>query len=102
MSRYIVYVTPSARKEIKDLPGKVRQRVRGAVEALANDPLPSASKKLNTPELEHDLRRLRIDKWRIVYAVSEADRIVDILAVRKRPPYDYGDLGRLLGESGQT
>ena len=82
MSRYIVYVSPSARKEIKDLPGKVRQRVRQAVEALANDPLPAASKKLNTPEFEHDLRRLRIDKWRIVYAVSKADRIVDFLAVR--------------------
>ena len=69
---------------------------------MATDPRPAACKLLNTPEIEHDLRRLRLDKWRIVYAISEGDKIVDVLAVRKRPPYDYGDLGRLLGESGQT
>ena len=25
-------------------------------------------------------------------------RTIDILAVRKRPPYDYGDLGELIEE----
>lgn len=28
--------------------------------------------------------------------ISEADLVVDILAVRKRPPYDYRDLEALL------
>jgi mRNA interferase RelE/StbE len=102
VSRYTVYITPRAYKEIKDLPGNLRQRAKRAVEALGDKPLPSTGKKLNTPELDRDLRRLRLDKWRIVYAVSEADRVIDVLAVRKRPPYDYGDLGRLLRESGQT
>ena len=102
MSRYTVYITPRAAKEIRDLPGNVRQRVRRAIEALADNPLPSLGKKLSTPAFLYDLRRLRLDKWRIVYAVSETDKIVDVLAVRKRPPYDYGDLGRLLGESGET
>jgi len=102
VSRYTVYITPHAYKEIKDLPGNLRQRTKRAIEALGDNPLPSAGKKLNTPEFEHDLRRLRLDKWRIVYAVSETDRIVDVLAVRKRPPYDYGDLTQLLGQSGQT
>jgi mRNA interferase RelE/StbE len=100
LSQYTVYVTPRAWKDIKDLPGHMRQRVKRAIEDLADDPLPSAGKKMNTPEFAHDLRRLRLDKWRIVYAVSESDHIVDVLAVRKRPPYDYGDLGRLIQESG--
>lgn len=102
MSRYTVYVTPRAWREIKDLPGNMRQRVKRSIEALGDDPLPPAGKKLKTPEFEHDLCRLRLDKWRIVYAVGRADRTVDVLAVRKRPPYDYGDLARLLRESGQT
>ncbi|MBI1904200.1 MAG: hypothetical protein HYS13_24155 [Planctomycetia bacterium] len=34
MSRYTVYVTPGAWKEIKRLPGHIRQRVRRAVDAL--------------------------------------------------------------------
>ena len=39
---------------------------------------------------------MRLDKWRVVYAITEAEHVVDVLAVRKRPPYDYGDLDRLL------
>ena len=80
----------------------MRQRVKRAIEALADNRLPSTAKKLSTPGLKCDLRRLRLDKWRIVYTVSEPDQIVDVLAIRKRPPYDYGDLGRLLGELGQA
>lgn len=31
---------------------------------------------------------------------DEVKEEVDISAVRKRPPYDYGDLEKLLGEAG--
>jgi mRNA interferase RelE/StbE len=34
-----------------------------------------------------------------VYTVTEKDRAIDVLAVRKRPPYDYGDLAALLGQT---
>jgi len=44
-----------------------------------------------------ELRRIRLDRWRIVYIINEDDESVDVLAVRKRPPYDYGDLSTLLG-----
>jgi mRNA interferase RelE/StbE len=37
-----------------------------------------------------------LDKWRIVYVITESESTVDVLAVRKRPPYDYGDLTALL------
>jgi len=102
VSRYTVYVIPRAWKEIKSLPGNMHQRVKRAVEALADNPRPPKSKKLDTPDFEHDLHRLRLDNWRIVYAVAEADKIVDVLAVRKRPPYDYGDLGHLLEQSNES
>lgn len=99
MSRYVVYITPQAIHEIKDLPGNMRQRVKRAVSRLADDPYPSRSKELSTPEeTKVKLRRIRLGKWRILYAVTEADRIVDVIAVRKRPPYDYGDLESLLAE----
>ena len=39
-----------------------------------------------------------LDNWRIVYVVSDDETAVDVVAVRKRPPYDYGDLAELLGE----
>lgn len=96
MSRYAVYVVPRAWDEMKNLPGNMRQRVRRAVDRLASNPRPSRSRQLNIPDLELDLYRLRLDRWRIVYAVSEKKRTVDVLAVRKRPPYDYGDLTELV------
>jgi len=98
VSRYTVYVIPGAWKEIKRLPGNVRQRVKRAVDALAANPRPVRSKQLDLPDLEPELYRLRLDRWRIVYAISEQEHTVDVLAVRKRPPYDYGDLESLLVE----
>lgn len=104
MSEYRVYIAPSAHREVKDLPGHVRQRVKRAISDLEDNPRPPGSKALDLPAVEPPLevpwevRRLRIDKWRILYAVTEAEKLIDVLAVRKRPPYDYGDLGQLLEE----
>jgi mRNA interferase RelE/StbE len=98
MSRYTVYVVPGAWREMKDLPGKVSHRVKQAVDRLADDPRPARSSQLDAPDLEPTLYRLRLDRWRIVYAISEEERTVDVLAVRKRPPYDYGDLADLGAE----
>jgi mRNA interferase RelE/StbE len=98
VSAYTVYVTPAALKEIKNLPGNVRQRVRRAVSALADDPRPAKSKALNVSGVACEVRRHRPDLWRIVDAMTEEETLVDVLAVRKRPPYDYGDLATLLGD----
>ena len=98
MSGYTVYVILGAWREIKDLPGNVRQRVRRAVDALANNPRPARSKKLDAPQLKPELHRLRLDRWRIVYAITPEDKAIDVLAVRKRPPYDYWDLEELIAE----
>ena len=96
MSRFTVYVPPDALREIKDLPGHMRQRVRRAVDGLASDPRPSRSTRLVAADVEAEIRRLRLDRWRIISALGEDSRTVDVLAVRKRPPYDYGDLEGLL------
>jgi mRNA interferase RelE/StbE len=93
---YTVYITPAAWKEMKNLPGVVRQRVRKAVDAFADEPRPPKSKKLKVADIQAEVRRLRLSRWRIVYAISESAEMVDVLAVRKRPPYDYGDLDVLL------
>lgn len=88
MSAYKVYVTPSALREIKSLPGNIRQRVKAAITGFAADPRPAGGKKLELSDI--DVWRLRLDKWRIM--------IVDVLGLRKRPPYDYGDLESLINE----
>lgn len=41
-------------------------------------------------------KRLRLGNRRIVYAVHDAEQWVWVWAIRKRPPYDYEDLPKLL------
>jgi mRNA interferase RelE/StbE len=40
--------------------------------------------------------RLRIDNWRIIYAIRESGDTIGVIAVRKRPPYEYEDLQEFL------
>jgi mRNA interferase RelE/StbE len=99
-----VYVTRSALREIKDLPGHVRQRVKRAIDDLENDAHPPGGNALDLPDVETSAQvlleawRVRIEKWRVLYVVTEREKTIDVLSVRKRPPYDYGDLARLLAE----
>jgi len=64
--------------------------------ALGTDPRPSDSKELDWPPERFEPRRLKLGNWRIVYAVDDSVSWVWVLAVRKRPPYDYGDMSALL------
>lgn len=98
VSRYTVYVTPVALRELRELPGNIRQRARRAIDDLAENPRPAASQQLDLPQVEASVWRQRMDRWRNVYIITELDRFVDVLAVRRRPPYDYGDIAELLSQ----
>lgn len=96
MSSYTVYINSEAFDNIKELPGNIRQRIRRSIKELGENPCPSGSKMLDLPEFEVSVWRLRVDNWRIIYTIDELEKIIDVLAIRKRPPYDYGDLQQLL------
>lgn len=96
---YTVYVLPRALHEIKHLPGHVRQRVKRVIDELGQNPRPSGSIELSDitmPKPHVTLHRFKIEKWRIVYAIDHEEIIVDVMAIRQRPPYDYGDLSELI------
>lgn len=100
MPRYSVYLRPAARQEIERLPGHIRQRVRRAVLMLQDNPRPAQGKCMDyAPEPTQELWRLRLDAWRVVYVIDQENQQVYVLAVRKRPPYQYEDLGMLLNEA---
>ncbi|MBI3960493.1 MAG: type II toxin-antitoxin system RelE/ParE family toxin [Chloroflexi bacterium] len=96
---YQLEVSSAAQREIQGLPGHVRQRVRRATRDLADNPRPAGSRRLDFDLATGEPRRVRLDRWRIVYAVIEADvKLVVVLAVRRRPPYDYSDLPELFDD----
>ncbi len=97
---YRVWVHPQALAEAKSSPGHIRQRLKRAWLDLQQNPRPPASKRLDWPDAAFEPWRLRIEDWRIVYVINDENRWVEVLAVRKRPPYDYGDLNDLLSRVG--
>lgn len=104
-SHYKIWMQPRVHAVRGRLPGTMRQRIRRAIDELAQEPRPSTSEALTLPDsvdvrikVEWETRRIKLDDWRIVYAISETWREVAVLSVRQRPPYSYEDLEALLAE----
>jgi mRNA-degrading endonuclease RelE of RelBE toxin-antitoxin system len=96
---YKVYILPQASQEIDRLPGHVRQRVRRAVIGLRDDPKPALGIQLDLGA-GRELWRLRLDTWHLVYLLDRDWGTIYVLAVRKRPPYQYEDLASLVADAG--
>lgn len=77
---YAVFVEARADRELGKLPGAVQGRVDPAIDALADDPRPRGSRKLQGAESY----RIRVGDYRIIYAVDDEARRVDVLAVAHR------------------
>ena len=93
---YELLIEAAAHTERKNLPGYIRQLVKRAIATLALEPRPHTSEALDTTGLDVprdvELRRIKLEHWRIIYAVNDAEQWVWVWGVRKRPPYDYQDL----------
>jgi mRNA interferase RelE/StbE len=99
---YELFIEPEAHDARKDLPGNVRQRIRRSIADLQADPRPARSHPLALAEGDLPagigIRRIRLEQWRVVYAVNDVARWVRVLAIRRRPLYDYRDLPDLIGK----
>ena len=94
---YQLWIEDQAKAEVERLPGHVRQRIHQAIRSLKLEPRPHGSRAMRLPiAIDVEVRRLRLEHWRVIYVVDEAAAQVGVLAVRKRPPYDYDDLPDLL------
>lgn len=95
-----LFIEPEVHAARQDLPGHVRQRVRRAISDLARDPRPANSTDLTTdPSMLHtsvEIRRIRLERWRVVYAVRDDEQWVWVLGIYRRPPYNYEDLDDLV------
>ena len=81
MADCTVVFARSARKELQNLDPPIARRILKQIEALAANPRPSGVAKL---EGASDLWRIRVGEWRVVYRISDRDRLVDVIAVRHR------------------
>ncbi len=94
---YLLWVNQEAESEIRRLPGGVRQRIRKTIQQLRSQPRPPTSRHMEMDVgVPVEVRRIRLDQWRLVYVIDEELLEIGILAVRRRPPYNYEDMAELL------
>ena len=75
-----VLVKRTAERELRDIPKRDLSRVVARIRGLAEDPRPPGSEKLSG----HDRYRLRQGDYRVVYAVDDAERIVEVVKIGHR------------------
>jgi mRNA interferase RelE/StbE len=78
---YQIELRASAAKEILSLPEKLAERVQSAIDGLAENPRPFGYKKL---EGVKNLFRIRISDIRVIYAIDNGIKIVEIRSINNR------------------
>ena len=81
MDVYRLSVARSARKELRAMDRAVAMRIIARLESLARIPRPSGCTKL---EGAADLWRIRVGDYRIIYAIDDRAKTVDVTIVRHR------------------
>lgn len=78
--RFAVILRPAAKRDLDRLPKDVRQRIRAALEQLAEQPRGMQTKRLAGSE---DYRR-RVGDYRIIYEIDDQISCVTINVVKHR------------------
>lgn len=74
---YAIEFTPSAMKDLAELPARVKRQLATKIDALAVDPRPDGVKKLKRGTNEY---RIRSGDYRILYEIH--DRRITVVVVR--------------------
>jgi mRNA interferase RelE/StbE len=80
MARYELRFKPCVAKDFWGIPAADVRRILDRIESLRDDPRPPGSEKLSAQERY----RVRQGSYRILYAVSDAERAVEIVKVGHR------------------
>lgn len=78
---YRLELSPRAARDLKKLPTRVRERLKGHIDALAQAPRPSGVVKL---EGEASTYRIRVGDFRILYEIHDQVLVVIVLKVADR------------------
>ena len=81
MSFYQIIFARSARQELEALPRRVAERILTRIEILAETPRPRGCRKLQGPS---QLWRIRVGEYRVIYAIDDSKRTVDITVIWHR------------------
>lgn len=78
---YAIEFRPSARRDLKDLPREILQRISRKIDSLADNPRPPGVEKLSGSE---DSYRVRVGDYRILYEIRDKVLLVVVVRIRHR------------------
>lgn len=79
--RYIIKFTRAPEKTLARLPKNLRDRLRQAIDRLADNPRPHDYKQLAGEQRRY---RIRVGDWRIVYRIHDNVLVVIVVKVASR------------------
>jgi len=89
--RYQLKLFSGIEKQLRRFPTSDREHVVEAIRSLADEPRPARA-----IHLLENLYRIRVGKFRILYAVYDAEVVVLVCKVAKRSEVTYKDIRALL------
>jgi len=81
MADYSISFVRSARRELESLSTPLIRRILAKIELLAKNPRPAGCKKLKGA---HDLWRIRVGEYRVIYSIIDREIRIEIITVRHR------------------
>ena len=81
---YEIILESRSEKDLDKVPKEFYQKIDKAILTLSRNPRPFGVKKL-----EENIYRIRVNDWRILFALSDKDRHVVILRVARRNEKTY-------------
>lgn len=78
---YQIHLTPAAQRQIRKLDPQARRRVQAAIELLAEDPRPPASKMLVN---SNGAWRVRVGNYRVIYDIDDGKLLILVLSTGHR------------------
>jgi mRNA interferase RelE/StbE len=78
---YRIRVAETAKRGLRRLSTEAQGRVRIAIGSLAEEPRPSASKKLKGAT---GIYSLRVGAYRVLYGIDDSNRCISIYAIKHR------------------
>ena len=77
---YGIRFLPFVRKDLRGIPRPAVRLILNAIDRLADDPRPPNCSKLTA----HDLHRIRIGTYRVVYEVHDRELVIVVVKVAHR------------------
>jgi mRNA interferase RelE/StbE len=80
-SRYALQFRPAALRQLRKFPKDALRRIQTATEGLRDEPRPEGASKLAGT---HDLWRIRVGDYRVVYTIADDVLVVTVVRVGHR------------------